>query len=314
MSSRREGRKRRARKLTESSNPTVDQDNKRAKTIIPAKDSIQMGKPESGLLQETRRTMYGLPVELLQRLMKYLDVSSLHHLSATNTFFHQLITGSFILHLGFPFDQSFISEVLSASVIQKKPLLLLHCTNFRTISPLLLSKQDTWPTLCYLLAYQLSLLDLSLLRQVTFAAASILLGSPTPCSCSRCRTELAAAGLFDLALLNKIEQGGLGDRISRIELLVDDISADFLDSFPNLLQLVLLASTSKSLDKLVSLVRRVRAAFLEVRVVSRVGRRPRPRLLINNCIKKLRLLAPCSLQFYLSMARLQELEVQCQDR
>ena len=46
-----------------------------------------------------------IPLEVLERLLNFLDVVSLTQLASTNQFFQQLVAGRYLFNIHFPFDQ-----------------------------------------------------------------------------------------------------------------------------------------------------------------------------------------------------------------
>ena len=102
-----------------------------------------------------------LPRLVLEKLLQFLDVPSLHNLSVTCSLFDQLIAGQYIISMNIPFPTEFLSELKSVSSIEKKPLLKIECRKFENYGlgycPNILE---------YLLWTQLPLLDLSKLREI----------------------------------------------------------------------------------------------------------------------------------------------------
>merc|ERR1719186_510797 len=76
-------------------------------------------------------TLLSLPYCAISRLLLHLDVDSLENLSATCSYFDQLIAGRFLPSIDFPFSVNFIKEVLSTDRLDKKPLLKLRCKKTR---------------------------------------------------------------------------------------------------------------------------------------------------------------------------------------
>ena len=68
-------------------------------------------------------TLTTLPYVVTTKLLLYLDVETLENLSSTCSFFDQMITGKFLTSINFPFPVDFISEVMNADCMDKKPLL-----------------------------------------------------------------------------------------------------------------------------------------------------------------------------------------------
>jgi hypothetical protein len=166
----------------------------------------------------TSAFLLDLPVEVLERLLLCLDVSSLQRLSVTCRLLHQLTAGRHILHLQFPFTDAFLAEINLCTTIDKKPLLRLTCDDVVRMFPVRRTAQPTAPAgLASLLASQLAILDLSRLRELTLASAA-LLRNTNSCSCRRCKREVAVTSNFDLVLLQQVRDLGLVAKLSRLEV------------------------------------------------------------------------------------------------
>ena len=111
----------------------------------------------------------------MKRILQFLDADSLENLSATCIYFDNLLASKFLISIDFPFPVSFIEELLSSESIDKKPLLKLRCKKSRDefnifgdmSEPLSLHKlivQNRYYD--YMLYSQMSLLDLSMLKEV----------------------------------------------------------------------------------------------------------------------------------------------------
>ena len=105
------------------------------------------------------KNLLQLPLAVLERLMLFLEVSSLEKLSSTCGFLHQLISGKNITTLDFPFSSTFLADLTKEHVIEKKPLLRLRSIQTKSLDDdLYFSKHH--------ISVQLALLDLSKLREL----------------------------------------------------------------------------------------------------------------------------------------------------
>ena len=89
--------------------------------------SAKIPRKSQVLSPKTPCTLQTLPYCTISRLLLHLDVDSLENLSATCSYFDQLIAGRFLLSVDFPLAVNVIKEVMSTEHIEKKPLLKLRC-------------------------------------------------------------------------------------------------------------------------------------------------------------------------------------------
>jgi len=252
-----------------------------------------------------------IPLEALERLFNFLDVVSLAQLASTNHFFQQLVAGRYLFNIHFPFDQAFLDELGAASVIEKKPLLRMTCSKVISIFPKRKAFQHAVPNgLQPLINYQLSMLDLSRLRDLTLGAAHQACRG-IPCSCRKCKSDLSAARRFDLLLWTQLsdQHPGLLKQLTSLQVLIDDLDAYFLEELPSLHTLTLVIATSAALPKLEKIVAIAKVSELSVMAMCVVSRKPSARLLSNTFVKRLHVRGPCDLQFHVRMSGLQHLTV-----
>ena len=170
---------------------------------------------------------------------------------------------------------------------------------------------------------QLSMLDLSRcavqsnvnlvgfhrLRDLTLGAAHQACRG-IPCTCRRCKSDLAAARQFDLLLWRQLsDQQGLLKQLTSLEVLIDDLDPYFLEELPNLHTLTLVIATAAALPKLEMIVPMAKVSELSVMAMCVVGRKPTPRLLSNIDVERLHVRGPCDLQFNIRMSGLKHLTV-----
>ena len=147
------------------------------------------------------------------------------------------------------------------------------------------------------------------LRDLTLGAAHHACRG-IPCTCRRCKSDLAAARRFDLLLWNQLShQQGLLSKLTSLQVLVDDLDPYFLEELPNLHTLTLVIATSAALPKLEKIVTISKVTELSVMAMCVVGRKPSARLLSNIYVKRLHVRGPCDLQFHVRMSGLQHLTV-----
>ena len=127
-------------------------------------------------------TLTTLPYVVTTKLLLYLDVETLENLSSTCSFFDQMITGKFLTSINFPFPVDFISEVMNADCMDKKPLLKLRCKkDFPDMSDTLQNQSLLYKIIVnncsgmtdYLVLSQMSLLSLDKLREVDLMMDSL---------------------------------------------------------------------------------------------------------------------------------------------
>ena len=119
----------------------------------------------------TRPSLSSLNSYVLNHLLLFLDVPALEQLAKTSRFFDQLINGQAITNLEVPLSQEFLQELHNASVIEKKPVLRITVRE-SDIGAQLNGRLPNGKGFCSrefaisLLYYQLSLLDLTKLRDL----------------------------------------------------------------------------------------------------------------------------------------------------
>ena len=130
-------------------------------------------KQESRVKKETQIVrLTSLPRLVLMKLLQFLDVNSLENLSATCLLFDQLIAGEYLTSINIPFPTDFLRELNIVTSIDKKPLLKIECRKFdnyrsKDLQMLVGVELGYCPNILeYLLGTQLSLLDLSKLREI----------------------------------------------------------------------------------------------------------------------------------------------------
>ena len=147
------------------------------------------------------------------------------------------------------------------------------------------------------------------LRDLTLGAAHQACRG-IPCTCRKCKSDLAAARRFDHLLWTQLsDQQGLLRQLTSLQILIDDLDANFLEELPSLHTLTLVISTPAALPKLERIVANVKVSELSVMAMCVIGRKPSARLLSNTNVKRLQVRGPCSLQFHIKMSGLLHLTV-----
>ena len=170
----------------------------------------------------TSSSLTTLPYVVVRELLMYLDVDTLESLSASCSYFDELISGRFLTSIDLPLPQYFISEVATSSRLEKKPLLKLRCKkteeNFWKIFP----TEYSTPTSSadYMLQTQLSLLSLDKIRELDLVPGGLSRsegGVKRINTISKWKNEE-----FDLRLLHGIELMGSLEHVTRLDILFND--------------------------------------------------------------------------------------------
>ena len=147
------------------------------------------------------------------------------------------------------------------------------------------------------------------LRDLTLGAAHQACRG-IPCTCRKCKSDLAAAKRFDLLLWTQLsDRPGLLRQLTSLQVLIDDLDPNFLEELPSLHTLTLVIATSAALSKLEKIVANAKVSELSVMAMCVIGRKPSARLLSNTNVKRLHVRGPCALQFHVKMSELQHLTV-----
>jgi len=278
-------------------------------------------------------TILTLPLCAITRLLLCLDVDSLENLSATCSYFDQLIAGRFLPSIDFPFSVNFIQEVLSTDRLDKKPLLKLRCKKTRDefkifpdmpddySEPTSLHKLlvDNCPHMTdYMVLSQMCLLSLHKVREVDLVPDSVrqevdsdrLIG----------QRVVHAYMNYDYVLLQQISRLGSLSCVTRLNVLVDQsfYLEEFMTQLPNLVELGLSIITRPGLSKhvymneylprLEAVVAASKAPVLKVTVVAET-RRLVTKVFKNSYVEKLVVSGPCTFNVFPVMERLKEVVV-----
>jgi len=250
-----------------------------------------------------------------------LDVNSLENLSATCSYFDQLIAGRFLTSIDFPFPMNFIKEILQTNCLDKKPLLKLRCKKSSSLMSdgyseptsihKLLVYNDPDPNMIdYLVLTQMSLLSLHKVRELDLVPYNMLLGWRV----------MNSYMCFDNGLLQLISRLGSLSCVTRLDVLVDEsfYLEQFMSQLPNLVELGLNILTRTSLSKyyygnvylprLEAVIAASKAPVLKVTVMAEPKRSVK-KVFKNSYVEKLVISGPCTFNVFPVMERLKEVVV-----
>jgi len=278
-------------------------------------------------------TLTTLPYLVTIKLLLYLDVDTLERVSATCSYFDELIAGRFLTSIDFPFHMDFSAEVAATKTLEKKPLLKIKSKKkkdefkifpdmpkeFSEPSSIHKIIVDNCPDMTdYLVHSQLSLLSLDHLRELDLV--------PDPESIddgwSRYPNQrvLDSYFNFDMGLLRQISRMGSLSYVTRLDVFVDHhfYVEEFMTKFPSLLELGLTVVSRSGLSKhaylneylprLASVVAASKAPVLKLNVVHE-SKRQVSKVLKNSFVEKLVVVGPCTLNLVPVMGKLKEVEV-----
>ena len=193
-------------------------------------------------------TLLCLPVEIQNRFLSYLDVSSMESLGQTCSHFDLLINGRFLTSLSLPLDTTFLQEVKETKALEKKPLLRLESSKPREsgskeedagyghfMAKFIDSKRSLKE---YIITSQMSLLSLSRVREINLVAKD-LRGEDL----KHATTMVECFQTLDRIILRQMSSLGLLANISRLDIMIveDDfcqtLLKEFIPSMTSLLEL-----------------------------------------------------------------------------
>ena len=132
----------------------------------------------------TRLSLSSLNTYVLNHLLLFLDVPALEQLAKTSRFYEQLINGQAITNLDIPLSQEFLQEMHDANVIEKKPVLRITLRESDIEARLPNGRSFCSREFAIsLFHYQLSLLDLTKLRDLVIEPKVHLPGDIFSTSC-----------------------------------------------------------------------------------------------------------------------------------
>jgi len=258
-----------------------------------------------------------LPSLVLEKLLQYLDVKSLENLSATCRLFEHLTAGQYLLSINIPFPTEFLRELNSVTFIEKKPLLKIECRkleNYRSkdLQMLVGVELGYCPNILeYLLGTQLSLLDLSKLREIDLIQGNLDVSTQ----------DMEKLHSFDEELLHQIGSFGSFANVTRLQVMMDERSIflkEHIQMMPSLIELGLHIHTRKSLSTsivlneyipgLQSVVAASKAPILKLNILSETKKYLRKEL-TSSYVERLEIDAPCTVCIEPKMENLREVIV-----
>ena len=207
-------------------------------------------------------TLLTLPVEVQNRFLSYLDVTSIESLGRTCSHFDLLINGRFLTSLSLPLDHTFLQELTETNTLEKKPLLRLESNKPRESGN---KEDDTWyghfmakfidskrSLKDYIIHSQMSLLSLSKVREIDLVAKGFR-GEDLKNSTSM----LECFQTLDRIILRQMSSLGHLANITRLDIMIveDDFCQTLLKEFiPSLTNLLVLGITiGERKNRLISL-------------------------------------------------------------
>ena len=255
------------------------------------------------------RNLLDLPLDIVDYLLSFLDVSSLESLGLTCSLLRHLVFGrKLIPTLEFPFSQKYLNNITLSNTIEKKAVLRLRsCKTDETIVP---DDEDVFVE--YFIASQLTLLNLSKLRELYLLPTQPEFQATSQTNLSR----IASFIMFDRILLGKVASIGCLSHVTRLDILLDHNChlEDYIWLLPNLLHLGLtiynlhsisIPSFQTFLRRLEFCVSACRAPDLRLEVITE-SRRKTNKVFLNDCVRRLYICVPCNFNLHLVMPQLEE--------
>ena len=194
-------------------------------------------------------TFQGLPYDVLDHLLHYLDVQSLTALGRTCSQFDLMIFGRYLTSVRLPFSKNgaFMKEIRAAEVIEKKPVLRILCRRFDTYDYHPFLKVNAGK---YQLDINMDLLNLKKVREVDLFPGKIPDADGTVevefldmvVRCTRSQD-------FDKIIMDRLADVGALRNISRLNIMFTNMrQGQFIEKImkdmPNLLELNLFVAVN----------------------------------------------------------------------
>jgi len=251
-----------------------------------------------------------LPVDVLDYILSFLNVSSLESLGFTCSSLGQLVfERRFIPTLEFPLSPKYFNTISFGNSIEKKTVLrLLCCKTDESIVPF---DKDLFVE--YFTTSQLNLLNLSKLRELYFLPIQPLEIQATS---QANHARIASFIMFDRILLGIVSSLGCLSHITRLDILLNHNChlESYMWLLPNLLHLGLTIYNLPSipfpfyqtfLRRLEFVVNACRAPDLRVEVVTESCRKIN-KVFLNDYVRRLSICVPCNFNLHLVMPKLEE--------
>ena len=303
-------------------------DLRRSKRRKPSnRGPILYGKKSQHISRLRKRSnvtcLTNLPNLVLSKLLQFLDVKSLENLSATCSLFDQLIAGQYITSISIPFSPEFVEEMKTSKSIDRKPLLKLEVGKSKSICLQVMLRRETGsPSILeYLIDSQLSLLDLSKLREI-----DLVFNTPLELTVQdmdnifrfyRTIFLLPMFNIYSISAHNLINY----KNITRLHMMTDEESiavGAMLPWLTNLIELGLHVHTRKNLgsrsfqllyvSRLQAVVEASRAHILKLTFLSETIKQIEKKL-TSNVVERLEIEGPCTVNIVPVMKNLKEVIV-----
>ena len=208
-----------------------------APSKAPSKKKLKMTRTGKELPPPEILTFLGLPYDVLDHLLQFLDVRSLEALGRTCSHFDLMINGRYLTTVKLPFHKngSFMKEIESSEVIEKKPVLKIRCRKAQSHEDVLAGS--------YQLNTHLGLLSLKKVREVDLFPGKVKSGDELMCFHWSQSQEL------DKIILNRLSDAGAFRNISRLNIMFNDkVKAQYIQrimpDLTNLQELHMLVSAA----------------------------------------------------------------------
>ena len=193
-------------------------------------------------------TFQGLPYDVLDHLLQYLDVQSLTALGRTCSQFDLMIFGRYLTSVRLPFKKNgaFMKEIRAAEVIEKKPVLRILCRSFDDDYPYPHEKINEK----YQMDAQMDFLNLKKVREVDLFPGKIPDADGTVevefldmvVRCTRSQD-------FDKIIMDRLADVGALRNISRLNIMFSNrrqgqFIEKIMKDMPNLLELNLFVAVN----------------------------------------------------------------------
>ena len=196
----------------DSQRPRPVKSKKRTNSVLADLPRASKAKKAKGARKELPPppTLQGLPFDVLDHLLHFLDVESLTALSRTCTQFDQLINGRYLTSVRLPFsmDDPFMKEIQASEVIEKKPVLRILCRRFLDWQKAIAGRHQ--------LDTHLSLLSLKKVREVDLFPGKIL---EAPINQFMIH-QWSFSEDFEWIILNRLSSAGALRHISKLNIML----------------------------------------------------------------------------------------------
>ena len=180
--------------------------------LASSKKKLKMTRARKELAPPETLAFLGLPYDVLDYLLQFLDVQTLEALGSTCSHFDLMINGRYLTSVRLPFrmDGSFMKEIEGSEVIEKKPVLRIRCQRVHGQEDVMARK--------YQLNTHLGLLSLKKVREVDLFPGKIPDGHLTQAM----NHKWSQSQEFDKVILDRLSNVGALRNISRLNVMFND--------------------------------------------------------------------------------------------